>query len=212
MKINKKNTKVMIFNTSKKRDFTPQFQKNNQDIDVVDELKLLGVMITNELKWNSNTTYITKIGYKKLWILRRLKSFGATQDELKDIYIKQVRSILEYAAVVWHAGLTQLNTSDIERVQKCAFAIILGNNYDTYENALKSLNMERLSERRNKLCKTFASKTFKNEKYAQWFVPDIKATDTRRETKVVKPVQTRTRRFQKSALPFLTNLLNQNQM
>ena len=88
----------MLFNTSKKRDFTPKLKINNEEIDVVDELKLLGVMITNDLKWNSNTSYITKKGYKKLWILRRLKSFGATQEELKDIYNKQVRSIMEYAA------------------------------------------------------------------------------------------------------------------
>ena len=130
-----------------------------------------------------------------MWILRRMKSFKATQNELRDIYNKQVRSILEYAAVVWHARLTQHITSDIERVQKCAFAIILGKNYDTYENALKSLHMERLCDRRNKLCKTFASKTFKNKKFAQWFVPDQKETNTRRETTVGKPVQTRTRRF-----------------
>ena len=212
MIINKKKTKVMLFNTSKKRDFTPKLKINNEEIYVVDELKLLGVMITNDLKWNSNTSYITKKGYKKLWILRRLKTFGATQEELKDIYNKQVRSIMEYAAVVWHAGLTEQNTTDIERVQKCAFSIILGKNYVSYDKALKTLSMERLSERRHILCKSFAVKTYKSERCAQWFLPDLNENNTRREKKIVKPVQTRTKRFQKSALPFLTEILNQGNL
>ena len=61
--------------------------------------------------------------------------------------------------VVWHAGLTLQNTSNIQCVQKCAFGIILGKNYQTYEKAPKTLG---LSDRRNILCKTFPIKTFKN--------------------------------------------------
>ena len=83
-------------------------------------------------------------------MLRRLKQLGASQTELKDIYEKQVRSILEFAAVVWHPGLTKKNTAQIERVQKSAFAIILGQNYTSYENALCILNMETLSNRLRK--------------------------------------------------------------
>ena len=51
---------------------------------------------------------------------------GASQAELVDCYTKQARSVLEYCAGVWHAGLSQINTADIERVQKTACAIILG--------------------------------------------------------------------------------------
>ena len=55
-----------------------------------------------------------------------------------------VRSILEYAAVVWHAVLTQINTSDIERVQKAALSIILGKNYISYNHALEVLKLKPL--------------------------------------------------------------------
>ena len=62
-------------------------------------------------------------------MLRRLKNLGANNNKLVDCYIKQSISVLEYCAVVWHAGLSQVNNSDIERVQKSACAIILGNKY-----------------------------------------------------------------------------------
>ena len=171
MKINKEKTKIMLFNTQKIRDFTPTMFIQDNPIDVVEEMKLLGVKITTDLKWNSNTDYITKRGYKKLWMLRRLKSNGANNQELKDIYCKHVQSVLEYAAVVWHPGLTLENTTNIERVQKSALAIILGKEYINYESALLSLNLEKLSIRREALCSKFAKKALKSEKYSSWIVP-----------------------------------------
>ena len=78
----------------------------------MEQYKLLDVQITNDLKWKANTAYVTKRGYSKLWILRRLNINGANQSELKDIYCIQVSSILEYAAVVWNSGLTKENNAN----------------------------------------------------------------------------------------------------
>ena len=110
----------MQFNSSQSRDFTPQMVIDGDTLEVTEEMKLLGVKITDDMKWNSNTKYITQKSYA------RLKVFGANQNELLDVYCKQVRRILEFGAVVWHPGLTQINISDIERVQKTTLAIFLG--------------------------------------------------------------------------------------
>ena len=73
MKINKNKTKVMLFNTARLRDFTPKLKIDGDPIDVVEEIKLLGVILTSDLKWNENTMHITKKAYNKLWMIRRLK-------------------------------------------------------------------------------------------------------------------------------------------
>ena len=112
MKLNKKKTKVMLFNNA----WTPELVIEEETIEVVEQLKLLGVQVTSDFKWSTNTAYITKRGYNKLWVIRRLKSSGANTKELCDISCKHVRSILEYAAVVWHSALTVQNSLDIERV------------------------------------------------------------------------------------------------
>ena len=200
----------MLFNTSKKNDFTPALHLDDEILEVTEELKLLGVNITDDLKWNSNTKYITSKAYSRLWILRRLKNLGASNAELVDCYIKQARSILEYCSVVWHAGLSQINTIDIERVQKSACAIILGRQYTGYQPALVSLGLERLDTRREGLCTRFAKKALKSPKYQSWFVPDSNVPNTRRKVKAVKLPQCRTRRLEKSAFPFLTKILNKN--
>ena len=129
MVINKKKTKVMLFNTSIKYDCQPELHINDEVLEVVSKMKLLGVIITEDLRWRENTRYITKKAFSRIWILRRLKNIGASRRMLIDTYYKQIRTVVEFAAVLWNAGLTQENTSQIERVQKSALCVILGSNY-----------------------------------------------------------------------------------
>ena len=98
----------------------------------------------SDLSWASNTEYIVKRAYKKLWCLRRLKKFGANHEDLLDVYFKQIRSILEYAVAVWHPALTGEDRLKIERVQKSGLAIILGEDYKSYRLALRTLKLETL--------------------------------------------------------------------
>ena len=101
-----------------------------------------------------------------------------------------------------------LNTTDIERVQKCALALILDKNYIN-ENALHIMQLERLCVRREALCVKFAKKSHKSKKLSSlWFVDDEKIQNTRQKPKIVKPVQSRISRFENSALPYLTSIIN----
>ena len=68
--------------------------------------------------------------------------------------------------MVWHAGLTHINKSDIERVQKAACAIILGKQYAGYQDALDLLGLDRLDTRREALSTRFAKKAPKSEKHS----------------------------------------------
>ena len=125
------------------------------EIETVEEIKLLGLMVRNDLSWKANTDAMTKKAYSRLWILKRLKAQGAKLEDLTDIYIKQVRSILEFGAPVWNVGLTKDEVMNIERVQKSFLYIALGNGYLNYE----ATGLETLSSRRNTLCRKFAVKT-----------------------------------------------------
>ena len=207
MKINKKKTKTMLFNTARSKDFSPKLKIKNETIELVEDMKLLGVKITSDLKWNENTNYITKKAYSRLWMIRRLKLIGASQKELLDVYTKQIRSVLEYAAVVWHPGLTINSSTSIKRVQKACLSIILGQSYINYSNALQLACIERLDARREALCLKFARNAIKNPKFKSWFAEDTKEKETRRLKKNLKTVYTRNKRFQESTIPYLTELL-----
>jgi hypothetical protein len=58
-------------------------------------------------------------------ILQKLYAFNVPEEELLEIYILYIRSVLESSAVVWHSSLTQRQILELERVQKVALRIIL---------------------------------------------------------------------------------------
>jgi hypothetical protein len=208
MKINTKKTKFMVFNPGTSRDFMPKFIMDGNEIEVVEETRLLGVVVRSDLTWSSNTDDVVKRANNKLWCLRRLKNLGVETSDLLDVYTKQVRSILEYAAPVWHSSISGEDRLKIERVQKSALHIILGESYQSYRSALKFCKLETLFERRRKLTYRFAKKSEKSPKFSQWFKPNTKVTVTRQEQPKYCPVFSRTSRFERSPVSYFTSLLN----
>ena len=212
MKLNKDKTKVMLFNPAKQWDFMPEIEVGGQILEVVDEYKLVGVMISSNLKWDENTEYITKKAYSRLWMLRRLKNLGLKKTSLLQVFTMQIRSVLEFGAVVWHSMLTDQNSRAIERVQKSALSVILGPSYLCYENALSQTGLKRLDVRREQLSLTFAKKTAKHPLHSSWFKkqPENEHINTRSAKPKFAPVQARTQRLKRSPISYLTQLLPPN--
>ena len=164
MKLNPDKSQFMIFNYTNIYQFNTRLSINAKPIEQVHEKKLLGVIINDQLTWDSNTDFIVKRAYKRMSILHNLYSFGLPLDELINIYILYIRSVVEYCAVVWHSSLTVANELAIERVQKVALRIILKDDYLSYSNALKITSLKTLKDRRVDLCLNFARKSAKKSK------------------------------------------------
>ena len=205
-----KKSKVMLFNPCKSIDFMPQVNIDSCELEVVEEMRLLGLIIRSDMKWISNTDQMVTRANKKLWMLRRLKNLGAGPLDLTDIYIKQVRSILELAVPVWHSGITQNERIDIERIQKSAAHIILGEDYCSYKDALSDLGLESLESRRAKLCLKFIKKAEKHDKHQNWLKLYKTNVNTRQRKNKYCEVKAFHTRFQKSPLSFLTQMLNEH--
>ena len=86
MSINKQKSKVMIFNTARKFDCLPNLSIQSDNLEVVESMKLLGVIVQSDMRWGQNTEYVCQKGYSRLWMLRRLKGLGASTSELLDVY------------------------------------------------------------------------------------------------------------------------------
>ena len=128
MEINQKMYKVIMFNPHQNYAATPLLTLSGDFLEVVNKVTFLGVKLRCDMRLSDNTDFICQKGYERLWMIRRLKNLGASQSELIDIYQKQVRSVLELAVSVWQPLVTKQERRQIERVQRCAFAIILGKN------------------------------------------------------------------------------------
>ena len=193
MGINKKKTQVMMFNKSRKWDFPPEIRFNDGTLlDVISETKLVGVMITDNLSWHKNTLYICQKARQKLWILRRMINLGLSDYLLYDVYCKEIRSLVEFAVPVWHPALTLKDSKMIERIQKVAFRIILGERYISYEFSCQNFNTTTLENRREKICKSFATKNLKSKN--SFFSLVQKNVNTRSNVNKVREFKCRTER------------------
>ena len=212
MKINIPKTKIMLFNTSRKFDFPPEVQLPGSKtfLDVVSHTRLLGIQLTADLKWSEHTKYICERANAKLWMLRRMKILNIEPDIIVDFYFKEIRSIFEMACQVFHSGLTKYQSSNIEKIQKRALKLILGEHYSTYEEASTLMSAEPLSDRRDTLCLTFINRAVKGGLHSDIFKPAHTYNITRSDKNQLKEYTCNTQRFFKSPLVYLSRLFNQN--
>ena len=71
-----KKTKLLSFNPTKNYNFPPEIGFGNEYLEVVKSAKVLGVIISDDLRWSLNTNYIVKKAKSRIWALRRLKNLG----------------------------------------------------------------------------------------------------------------------------------------
>ena len=203
----------MIFNQAKTVDVLPEVMLDDDNIiETVDEIKLLGVIIRNDLKWQANTKNIISKCFARMWLLRKLKKFGASEEQLLEVFTQQIRSVAEMACPVWNSGLTCQEARALERIQRTAVAIIRGENHTTYSEALTFLNLKSLEERRESMCLKFALRAYKHPKFSLWFTKNVDTVNTRSMKNPLVQIRGRTKRYRTSPLPYLNDLLNTHLM
>ena len=215
MALNEKKTKVMIFNFTDKYKFTTRLQLNNTNLEVVNQAKLLGVIITDDLKWEKNTEYLVKKAYSRMELLRKVAEFTKSMEDKKEIYVLYIRSILEQSSVVWHSSLTKENAEDLERVQKCAVKLILGEKYENYEDALTKVDLDSLQDRREKLCKNFALKCINSDNLRAKSMFPVKEVIHQMEVRKYEKYEVNhvnTGRLKDSAIPYMQRILNNDNL
>ena len=212
MLVNERKSKTMIFNYTNNYQFTTRLKINDHPLEVIDSTRLLGTIISNDLKWDLNCASIIKKANARMELLRKVSNFCSDYDDLKNIYFLYIRSLLEQSATVWHSSLSEENKNDLERVQKSALKIILDNKYQGYKKALLKLDIESLNDRREKLCLNFAIKAAKNYRSKHMFPLNQKThTMETRETEKFKVQHALTDRLKNSALIYIENLWNQHE-
>ena len=180
-----------------------------EPLEVVDEVKLLGVIIDKDLKWNKNTNYLVRKANKRMRMLHIASKFTRNREHLKQIYKTFIRCNLEYASNVWHSSLTRENSDDLERVQKAALKVILKSDYKNYKDALKLTNLESLDERRRAISLKFARNCLNNENFSKLFPLNnqIHGMKVRNHLKY-KINKANTERYKNSSIPYMQRLLN----
>ena len=79
MQLNKKKSNVMLFNFTTSFQFTSRLEMENEVLEVINETKLLGVIVNNRLDWDSNTSSLVKRSNARMRLFHKLLDFGVPQ-------------------------------------------------------------------------------------------------------------------------------------
>ena len=199
----------MQFNFSKSP-MNCSYSINGSQIHCVDELNLLGVIIRKDLKWYSNSNSLVTKCNRKFFMFAKLKSFRASREDMLRVWVSYLRPICEYAAPLWHSSISVAESTKIEKIQKRALRIILGSEYTRYSDALETLKIPSMYQRRKTLCLKFANSILASPKI-HYLLPDFRNPDhalRRFNRTLVKEIKCDQIRYYKSAIPYLGRELN----
>ena len=94
----------MIFTNNKSKKLSPQFKVNIDSIDSihveqVTEAKFLGIIVTENLSWESHIKTIKNKVSKSIGIIRKIRK-NMPCEVLKNLYFMLVHSYFEYCNVI----------------------------------------------------------------------------------------------------------------
>ena len=111
MLLNTDKTKAMLVITSQKRlhlnNDILHLTYNNDVLNSVENEKVLGVCIDNNLTWSIHINFIAKKISSNLWLLSKLKDYLSTEHRVQ-FYKTYIQPHIDYCSTIW-GGTSQYN-------------------------------------------------------------------------------------------------------
>ncbi|CAI5660128.1 unnamed protein product [Oreochromis niloticus] len=125
LQINASKTKELVVDF--RRHKHPPLQPLNiqgMDIEAVDSYRYLGVHLNNKLDWTHNSDALYRKGQSRLYLLRRLRSFGVEGPLLKTFYDSVVASAIFYGVVCWGGSISAGDRKRLNRLIRRASSVL----------------------------------------------------------------------------------------
>ena len=179
----------------------PPITINDIQIEQVHSVRLLGVIISQDLTWQLHIDDITTKASQRLYFIILLKCAGIEPHHLVKIYTTIIRSVIEYACQVWHTSLTIRQTNQLESIQKRAMRIVFHGM--RYNDAIATARISTLADRREALCRSlFATMQQPNHKLHHLLPPPRTCTYSLRNARAYGVPRCKTNRFKNSFVPY----------
>ena len=159
-----------------------------KEIEIVDNVKLLGVTMSSDLTWNVHIEEVLKKANERLYFLVQLKRAKVPLKELVLFYTTCIRSVIDYAIPAFYHALSKYLKKELVRLEKRAIAIMNpGTHYDVASDVL---NMRLIEDHHDLLCSRLFDNMMRdaNHKLAELLPPLYSSHhDLRKERKFNVP-------------------------
>ncbi|XP_068692225.1 uncharacterized protein [Montipora foliosa] len=122
--LNETKCKELQISFSRSADSFEAVTINNKPIEVVTSVKLLGLTISNNLKWNAHIENVIKKGASGLYQLRQLKRAKGDPAQLVCFYTTCIRFVTEYTIPAFYNALPLYLKNKHLRIEKGSIFII----------------------------------------------------------------------------------------
>ncbi|CAI5682340.1 unnamed protein product [Oreochromis niloticus] len=117
-------TKEVIVNFQRGHTCHPPLTIDGAAVERVSSTKFLGVHISEDLSWTTNTASLAKKAQQRLYFLRKLKRASAPPPILTTFYRGTIESILSSCITVWGGSCTDYNRKALQRIVRTAERIV----------------------------------------------------------------------------------------
>ncbi|KAG5271385.1 hypothetical protein AALO_G00179100 [Alosa alosa] len=124
----------LLLNVSKTKEIVVDFRRghtqhlpltiNGVVVERASSTKFLGVHISEDLSWTTNTASLAKRAQRRLYFLRKLRRASAPPAIMTTFYRGTIESILSSCIAVWGGSCTEYNRKALQRIVNTAGRII----------------------------------------------------------------------------------------
>ena len=124
----------LVLNAVKTVEMVVDFRKNpapltpitlsDSTIDIVESCRFLGIIISQDLKWELNISSITKKAQQRMFFLRQLKKFNLPKTMIVHFYTSIIESILTSSISIWYAAATAKDKGRLQRIIRYSEKVI----------------------------------------------------------------------------------------
>ncbi len=124
MSLNVEKTKEVVMDFRRNPVDHPPLTIDTSTVERVSSTKFLGVHITEDLTWTTNTKSISKKAQQRLHFLRRLKRASLPPPILTTFYRGTIESVLTSCITVWYGNSCAADRKTLQRTVNTAAKII----------------------------------------------------------------------------------------
>lgn len=208
LQLNADKCKEMVIDFKKQKHSFDPISLDRKVLNTVNNVKILGVTISNNLHWNDHINNIIKKANKRLYFIVLLKRAKVPTKDIIMFYCTCIRPVLEYCAPVFHHSLPKYLSDDLERVQKRVLSIVSPG--ESYQQNLEIFDLTTLLHRRHDLCdKLFNQITRDQSHKLHHLLPQRHQPKYNlRKKKTFDIPRINTKRYQKTFIPLMCSQNN----
>ncbi|XP_070408498.1 ryanodine receptor 3 [Nothobranchius furzeri] len=124
LSLNVDKTKEMVVDFRRIRSDHSPLSINGSSVEIVNNIKFLGVHLDKDLTWSLNTSFLYKKSQQRLFFLRRLRKAQLPPTMLTTFYRGTIESILSCCITAWFGNCAISDRKTLQRIVKTAEKII----------------------------------------------------------------------------------------